>query len=329
MRLTREELVREAATLGFGAEPLEKALWLLELLEALGGHPYLRDRLVLKGGTALNLFLAEVPRLSVDIDLNYIGSADVATMRTERPEVERAITAVCSRLGLQVNRVPAEHAGGKWRLAYAGTAGNPGTLELDINFLLRVPLWLPTRRDSRPLGSFSAPQVQVVDLHELAAGKLAALLGRTAARDVFDARDLLVRQDLDPARLRLGFVVYGAMQPRDWREVKATDVAVALDDVKTQLLPMLRTTATPPSAEVRGWTDRLVAECRERLAVVLPLRPEEVRFVEGVNDRGEIAPELITEDVDLQRRIRANPSLQWKVQKVRNRPGPAAPPEQA
>jgi hypothetical protein len=225
--------------------------------------------------------------------------------------------------------MPAEHAGGKWRLAYVGTAGNPGTLELDINFLLRVPLWPAIRRDSRPLGSFSAPRIQVVDLHELAAGKLAALLGRTAARDVFDARDLLARQDLDPVRLRLGFVVYGAMQLRDWREVKATDVEASLDDVRTQLLPMLRMTATPPSGEVRSWTERLVSECRERLAAVLPLRPEELRFVEGVNDLGNIAPDLLTDDVALQRRIRTNPSLLWKVQKVRNRPGSAAAPEQA
>ena len=124
-------------------------------------------------------------------------------MQAERPEVERAIAAVCGRLGLQVTRVPGEHAGGKWRLTYTGTAGNPGTLELDINYLLRVPLWAPTALDSRPLGTFAARQVRVVDLHELVAGKLAALLGREAARDVFDARELLRRTDLDPERLHV------------------------------------------------------------------------------------------------------------------------------
>ena len=47
-------------------------------------------RLVLKGGTALNLFLFDLPRLSVDIDVNYIGSADRDVMLEERPTVDRA-----------------------------------------------------------------------------------------------------------------------------------------------------------------------------------------------------------------------------------------------
>jgi predicted nucleotidyltransferase component of viral defense system len=49
---------------------------LLELLAGLESHPYLRGRLALKGGTALNVFVFDLPRLSVDIDLNYVGAAD-------------------------------------------------------------------------------------------------------------------------------------------------------------------------------------------------------------------------------------------------------------
>jgi len=56
---------------------------LLGLLEGLRKHPYLKDRLALKGGTALNLFLFDLPCLSVDIDVNYIGSADRDVMLEE------------------------------------------------------------------------------------------------------------------------------------------------------------------------------------------------------------------------------------------------------
>jgi len=54
----------------------------------------LKNRLVLKGGTALNLFFFEVPRLSVDIDLNYVGKTERQEMLLERPEVERALESV-------------------------------------------------------------------------------------------------------------------------------------------------------------------------------------------------------------------------------------------
>jgi predicted nucleotidyltransferase component of viral defense system len=125
-----DQLQRAAAETGFPADGLEKVLNLLRLLDGFRAHPYLKTRLALKGGTALNLFEFDVPRLSVDIDLNYVGSPDRDTMLAERPEVERAIVAVCGRLDLTVKRVPSEHAGGKWRLGYQRAAGGTGTLEI-------------------------------------------------------------------------------------------------------------------------------------------------------------------------------------------------------
>ena len=185
MRFSLEDLQREAAAAGFRTEPLEKALRLLEVLEALRSHPFLKERIALKGGTALNLFIFDVPRLSVDIDLNYIGSTDRATMLEERPKIEQAIQAVCGRLGIRIQRVPGEHAGGKWRLSYDGASGRSGTLELDMSFMNRIPLWPPELRDSRLLGTFSVAQIPVLDVHELAVGKLAALFSRDASRDLF------------------------------------------------------------------------------------------------------------------------------------------------
>jgi hypothetical protein len=127
MNLTHDELLREAGTKGFQAEILEKGIRLFDLLEGLRAHAFLRPRLALKGGTAINLFHLDVPRFSVDIDINYIGEVDRATMLAERPKVEQAIDAVCRRLDLNVRRIPSEHAGGKWRLAYQRSAGGTGT----------------------------------------------------------------------------------------------------------------------------------------------------------------------------------------------------------
>ena len=86
------------------------------------------------------------------------------------------------------------------------------------------------------VGSFQATQVRLLDLHELAAGKLAALLSRNASRDVFDAVELLRPEDLDRAKLRLGFVVYGGANRKDWRTVSAKDVKLDAAELKSQLL---------------------------------------------------------------------------------------------
>jgi predicted nucleotidyltransferase component of viral defense system len=321
VRLALEDLQREAAATGFQAETLEKAIRLLGLLETLRSHPYLRTRLALKGGTALNLFVFEVPRLSVDIDLNYVGALDREVMLAERPKVEEAIQAVCGREDLDVRRVPGEHAGGKWRLTYRDTSGRPGNLELDVNFLLRGPLWPAQMAHSRALGGYRASDVPMLDLHELAAGKLAALLSRTASRDLFDARELLAHPDIDERKLRFGFVVYGAANRKDWRTVSVDDVTLDRAELRSQLLPTLRAATLPSRGDASNWGERLVSECRDRLSALLPLTESEREFIGRLNDRGDIAPELLTGDAAMQATLRAHPALRWKAINVRKRLG--------
>jgi len=116
MKISIERLDAVAETTGFRAEVLEKVLHLLSLMDGFRSHPFLNKRLALKGGTALNLFYFNLPRLSVDIDLNYIGAVERETMLAERPNIEEAIRATCTREGFAVRRIPEEHAGGKWVL---------------------------------------------------------------------------------------------------------------------------------------------------------------------------------------------------------------------
>ena len=130
MRLSRERLQREATATGFRVEILEKVAQLLGLLDGFNRHPYLKGRLALKGGTALNLFVFDVPRLSIDIDLNYVGQLDRAAMLAERPEIERAIKAVLRRRPSTGTRwrsrpVNPELTGRLWSVNgdFAGSAG--------------------------------------------------------------------------------------------------------------------------------------------------------------------------------------------------------------
>lgn len=64
---TLEDLRRLAADTGFRAEILEKVVRLLSMLSGIRAHPFLSRRVALKGGTALNLFYFDLPRLSVDM----------------------------------------------------------------------------------------------------------------------------------------------------------------------------------------------------------------------------------------------------------------------
>lgn len=77
LQMTKQDLQREAKNKGYRPEILEKVYRLLDLLEQFMSVSYLKERLVLKGGTAINLFCTEeLLRLSVDLDFNYIGSVN-------------------------------------------------------------------------------------------------------------------------------------------------------------------------------------------------------------------------------------------------------------
>jgi predicted nucleotidyltransferase component of viral defense system len=240
MRLSAEKLAAEAESTGFRPDVLEKVAYLMGLLDTLQSHPFLKGKLVLKGGTALNLFVFDVPRLSVDIDLNYVGAESRDVMLEERPKIEQAVQAVFRREGFTVRRMPEEHAGGKWLLRYQSTSGQSGNLEVDINFMYRVPLWPVTTIDSHPLGTWRATGIPVMDTHELAAGKLTALLSRRKARDLFDSHRILHMDGLDLERFRIAFVVYGAMNRKDWRAVSVEDVDFDAAELARQLVPTLR-----------------------------------------------------------------------------------------
>ena len=128
--ITASIVARVAEETGFRPEVVEKVLRLSGILARLDRHEVAGGGWLLKGGTALNLLYLDVPRLSVDIDVNYVGHEDVVGMRRARPEFERALAACCEREGCSVKRAPTEHAGGKFRLRYPSVLGGSQNLNL-------------------------------------------------------------------------------------------------------------------------------------------------------------------------------------------------------
>ena len=321
MKISQEKLTAQAELTGFRTDVLEKVAHLLNLLNTLNSHSALKGKLALKGGTALNLFVFDVPRLSVDIDLNYVGAEDRETMLAERPKIEQALQAVFAREGFTVRRMPEEHAGGKWLLRYQSVAGQSGNLEVDLNFMFRVPLWPVTISDSHPVGAWRASGIPVLDIHELAAGKLAALLARGQARDLFDSYRILQMENLDHDRLRTAFVVYGAMNRIDWRTVSADDVDCDPAELTRQLIPTLRNKISPEQETPAEFGARLVEECRKALSAVLPFTDAERAFLDLLLDEGKIDSTILTADPILQKRIQGQPLLEWKAINVRKHKG--------
>lgn len=324
--ITSRDVSGVAALTGFRSDVVEKVLRLHGILDRLDRHELTRWNWLLKGGTALNLLHLEVPRLSVDIDLNYIGSEDVEGMRAARPEFERALTACCEREGCTVKRAPTEHAGGNFRLRFPSVLGGSQNLEVDVSYVARVPLWGGVRIAARfPPGSVL--EVPTLTIEELAAGKFTALVQRTAARDAFDAASLL---ELAPdlllrPRFRVAFICLVAASRADARELRPAQPLLPDLAMERDLEPLLR---RGPGEEVSGARD-LATWIEQRVApVVGPLLSwsnDEQRFLDRLLDDGEIDPAALHVDPDTQDRIRKQPMLIWKAQHVRQHKGQAGP----
>lgn len=321
MNISFEKLTDEAASTGFRPDMLEKVAHLIGLLDVLRKHPYLKGKLVLKGGTALNLFFFDVPRLSVDIDLNYVGAENRESMLEQRPKIEQAVKAVFEREGFAVKRVPMDHAGGKWQMRYQSALGQGGNLEADINFMFRIPLWPTQTVNSHAVGTWRVNDIEVLDMHELAAGKLAALFSRRAARDLFDCHLILNKNNLDINQLRTTFVAYGAMNRKDWRAISIDKIDIDAGELERELIPTFRTDVMQGKKSIVEFGTKLVKESKQLLSAILPFTEQEREFLDRLLDRGEIASDILTPDAELQDRIQRHPLLKWKALNVKKHRG--------
>ena len=312
-----QTLQRIAGETGYAVQALEKVLRLLQLLREISHDPDLNERFALKGGTALNVFYLGLDRLSVDIDLNYVGALEVERMQTDRPEMEALLSRLLVSLEYDVRRQPVSHAGGKWILRFASALGGDARLEVDVNYMARQPLFGANRMSSVDIGGVQASGVLVLDLHEIVAGKLVALLDRCTGRDLFDARRILSINDLDWARVKVAVLAYGACSRRDWRRVSFDTIQYDPLAIRQNLLICLPAGYFASTDEADSWITNTIELCQERLAFLFELTINEQAFLDGVLDRGEINADLLDIEPEIQARIATMPMLAWKCQHVR------------
>lgn len=186
MKLDAAYVRRIAEAVGFDAVQLEKVIRLRQLLIEFRKHPFLRERLVLKGGTAVNLFYLELARLSVDIDLNYIGQLDPQEMQRERPGIVNATEQITKSLEYKVQKSTDDYALNEWFLAYQNHVGSPDQIQVEINFLMRACALVPQLRQAIPIGDEPACEFPVLAIEEVFAGRTRAMIDRRHPRDLYD-----------------------------------------------------------------------------------------------------------------------------------------------
>ncbi|MFD1765239.1 nucleotidyl transferase AbiEii/AbiGii toxin family protein [Sphingorhabdus buctiana] len=175
----------------------------------------------LKGGTAINLFVRNMPRLSVDIDLSYLPVEDHATSLAA---IDAAMLRIAERIeagipGAKVN--PSRSADEKIVTKLIVRAGGV-QIKIEITPVLRGTVYDPVVTPVMPSveDEFGFAEMEVVSFADLYAGKIVAALDRQHPRDLFDVRDLLAHEGISD-ELRRAFLVYLISHNRPMAEVLA------------------------------------------------------------------------------------------------------------
>ncbi|CAM3803689.1 nucleotidyl transferase AbiEii/AbiGii toxin family protein [Castellaniella denitrificans] len=231
------------------------------LLTQVAPLVFVDDTFALKGGTAINLFVRDMPRLSVDLDLVF---PDHTLPRGEAlariNEAIRQAAACLKKRGFQTH-APAAAAGETKLLVQRG----PIQVKVEVNFVMRGTVQpvrraslTPTARDTL----LADLEIPVVSLEDVYGGKLVAALDRQHPRDLFDVMQLFAHEGITPG-IRRAFVVYLASSNRPIHEVLFTPLRDIRHDYEHNFRGM---TAEPvPLNALLAARERMVREIQRGL----------------------------------------------------------------
>ena len=173
----------------------------------------------LKGGTAINLFVRDLPRLSVDIDLTYLP---VAPRPQSLADINGAMKRIAGRIkatvpGVQITEAVTENTVTKLTVRSQGVQ-----IKIEVTPVLRGCVFEPEMMLVKPAveEEFGFAEARIVSFGDLYAGKIVAALDRQHPRDLFDVRDLLANEGISDD-LRQAFIVYLLSHDRPMSEVLA------------------------------------------------------------------------------------------------------------
>lgn len=175
----------------------------------------------LKGGTAINLFIRDLPRLSVDIDLTYLPVEDRATSLSNidaaMRRIARAIDAGIPRSRTQL--IPFHREGSIAKILVSASGVQ---IKIEVTPVMRGCVYPPEKRSVRERveDEYGYAEIAVVSFPDLYAGKIVAALDRQHPRDLFDVQGLLANEGISD-ELRRAFIVYMLSHNRPIAEVLA------------------------------------------------------------------------------------------------------------
>jgi len=310
-KYNKNDLDLLAANTDFLRDNLEKVLRLSDILQYMNANPLLSRYLALKGGTAINLVVFNLPRLSVDIDLDFTKHCTREEMFELRQLINNDIIKYMTSQGYELNPSSKNpHSLDSWVIFYLNSAGNKDNIKIEINYSMRNHVFEPIEKEVNIKSLSLRFEVRTLANLELFGSKIKALIERTAARDLYDVYNMLrhnVFSDSEQAILRKIVILYlaigGNTPPKSEFNFNAID-NLNFSHIRRKLIPVIK-----KSDKFEFETAK--SEVKTYLTTLMLLTDNEKLFIEKFNQK-LYHPELLFDEQEIINRIKNHPMAIWK-----------------
>lgn len=293
-------------------DTLEKVYRLAEILKYINTDKLLEKRLVLKGGTAINLMAFNLPRLSVDIDLDYDRDCSSEEMLGERQEIsDRICTFMKENEYSLASNSRLRHSLDSYVFNYLNAGGNLDNIKIEINYSLRAHIFEPVGLAIITKALESDYKIRTLLPIELFAAKINALISRAAARDLYDINNMIEYGLFDEAdfdMFRKCVVFYAAISAETINKTFDTSEidSITFSKIRTDLFPVIRDRGNFKLDEKKKAAKTYIDE-------LMRLTPQEKEFLDRF-ENNEYRLNLLFEEDEIIKRLENHPMALWKMQ---------------
>lgn len=307
-------IAAEASKYGFQRDVFEKVLRLKTVLDYFQEEPALREHLLLKGGTAINLTVFSLPRLSVDIDMDYMPNDSKENMMATRGKISKVVKEYMECEGYQLSdNSRFSHSLDAFHFLYMNSGGNRDMIKIELNYSLRAHVLQPTRRESLTDAFGDKSCLYTVHPIEIFAAKANALLSRAAARDLYDFNNLvtsdLFQNKTEADLLRKTIIFYATISAETVNKTFDTSAidSLTFSKIRRDLFPVL----TKSEAKSHFQLEQYKNAAKEYIHNLMVLTPEEKEYMDRFV-KGEYNPELLFSNPEILSQIENHPMALWK-----------------
>ncbi len=286
---------------------LEKVCRISDTLERITQIPFLRERLSLYGGTALNfIHFQEIQRLSVDIDFNYRHQGEQTDWGEIREEIDETIKQILNSQGYkdQNIKIDPSYPLCRFTIKYTNHQNTSDTFKIETGYMKRIPILAnDTYLDFKHIGKENKFKVKTPKHEEIYANKLVTLLDRATPRDLYDV-SAISKTDPDMDTLRKCTIIESLM---------------SLKQPITKIKSRKIIETIPYDQRIRSVTSQAekqnIEEIRQKasnfiIKIIEGLTENEKQCIQIFYEKKQFKPELL-ETSKIHPDIRDHPGIQW------------------